>query len=91
MTLRFVGTTLSSKGRTLSARCEVRCAPSEPRLGLAQLQVETVADNYRCGLPTAVQQQVYDKRTGALLISATHVIAPVHGLPVGRVPDRAKL
>ncbi|KAI0687233.1 hypothetical protein C8Q76DRAFT_299151 [Earliella scabrosa] len=56
MTLRFVGTTLSSKGRTLSARCEV-----------------------------------YDKRTGALLISATHVIAPVHGLPVGRVPDRAKL
>ncbi|KAI0718279.1 hypothetical protein C8T65DRAFT_737498 [Cerioporus squamosus] len=56
MTLRFVGTTLSFKGRMASARCEV-----------------------------------YDKERGTLIISATHVIAPVPGLPVAGGAAAAKL
>ncbi|RPD56203.1 hypothetical protein L226DRAFT_509720 [Lentinus tigrinus ALCF2SS1-7] len=56
MTLRFVGTTLSFKGRMASARCEV-----------------------------------YDKKKGTLVISATHVVAPVQGLPVAGGAAAAKL
>ncbi|KAI0754956.1 hypothetical protein C8Q80DRAFT_1266487 [Daedaleopsis nitida] len=56
MTLRFVGTTLSFKGRVASARCEV-----------------------------------YDKEKGTLLVSATHIVAPVQGLPVAGAAKKTGL